>query len=155
MKMKQKVHIITGAPNVRKSSAIRALTGIYNSGDFNIQWLDSPSITEILSTSPNEFSTNTYPTGMTPQELIQWIKNKHEVTRFIFPLRSSSPLFHLPLAGDYIKALNAADIEVAPVAMFNTEVPLPNVVNGLLIENTTQIPSNALAHKIRKLWGLH
>jgi hypothetical protein len=59
------------------------------------------------------------------------------------------------LAGDYIKALNAADIEVAPVAMFNTEVPLPNVVDGLLIENTTQIPSNALAHKIRKLWGLH
>ena len=130
--MNKKLFIITGAPNSRKSSVIRALTGIYQTDTFQMQFANNPEVVEthVMVASPNEIKSTVYERGMNPQQLINYINNlNNDVTAVILPLRSSNSNFDLPLASEYIKALRGADFEIMIVAMFNDEIALPNGVN--------------------------
>lgn len=155
--MKKKVYIITGAPDARKSSVIRALTGIRDTKTFNIQFENSEKAfsTHVMATSPNELSVEAYPNGMTPQQLIEYLNNlnKNE-SAVILPLRSIEPNFDLPVASEYIQALANAGFEIAKVAMFNDEILLPNGIQGEVFTSTGEIPSNLIASQLRELWGI-
>ncbi len=155
--MKKKVYIITGAPDTRKSSVIRALTGIRDTKTFNIQFENSEKTfsTHVMATSPNELSVDAYPNGMTPQQLIDYLNNLNKnVAAVILPLRSIEPNFDLPVASEYIQALVNAGFEIAQVIMFNVAVPLPNGVQGIDIESNRNVPSNFTASRLRKIWGI-
>jgi hypothetical protein len=153
--MKKKVYIITGAPNVRKSSVIRALTGIRDTKTFEIQFEEGVLKTHVMATSPNELSIESYRTGMTTQQLIDYLNNLIEGEQaVILPLRSVEPKFNLPLASEYIQALINAGFEIAQVIMFNVAVPLPHGVQGIDIESNRNVPSNCTASKLREFWGI-
>jgi hypothetical protein len=155
--MKKKVYIITGAPNVRKSSVIRALTGIYQTDTFQIQFENNPKPVEthVMVASPNEIKSTVYKQGVTIQQLIVYLNNLHKnETSVILPLRSVEPKFNLPFASEYIQSLVNAGFEIMPVAMFNDEIPLPNGIQGKVFESTAETPANLTASRLRKLWGI-
>lgn len=155
--MNKRLYIITGAPNVRKSSVIRALTGVFLSDTFQIQFENdtTPTQTHVMIASPNEIKSTVYEQGMTIQQLFDYLNNLNENdTAVILPIRSVNPKFNLPVASEYIQALHNEGFEIAEVAMFNEAIPLPNGVNGTLINNTQNTPSNQTASEVRKLWGI-
>ena len=153
--MNKRLYLITGAPNVRKSSVIRALTGIRDTKTFQIQFQEGIIKTHVMATSPNELSIASYRTGMTAQQLIDYLNNLHEdETAVILPIRSIEPNFDLPLASEYVEELVYAGFEIAEVAMFNEAIPLPNGVQGTVLMSNENIPSNLTASKLRKLWGI-
>jgi hypothetical protein len=153
--MNKRLYIITGAPNVRKSSVIRALTGIRDTKTFQIQFQEGIIKTHVMATSPNELSIASYRTGMAAQQLIDYLNNLHEdETAVILPIRSIEPNFDLPLASEYVEELVYAGFEMAEVAMFNEAIPLPNGVQGTVLMSNENIPSNLTASKLRKLWGI-
>lgn len=153
--MIKKLYIIAGEPDARKSSVIRALTGIRDTKTFRIQFEGESIQTHVMATSPNELDSMGYTNGMTPQQLIDYINNlnKNE-TAVILPIRSVNPRFNLPIASEYIQALNNAGFEIAEVAMFNNAFTLPNDVQGTVLMSNENIPSNLTASKLRKLWGI-
>ena len=155
--MNKKLFIITGAPNSRKSSVIRALTGIRDTNTFQIQFenVTEPNQTHVMVVSPNEIKSTVYETGMNTKQLIEYLKNlNNDVTEVIFPLRSSNPNFDLPLASEYIQDLVNEGFEIAEVIMFNNEITLPLGVQGIVVDSNRNIPSNLTASKLRKIWGI-
>ena len=155
--MNKMLYIITGAPNVRKSSVIRALTGVFLTDTFQIQFENdtTPTQTHVMIASPNEIKSTVYEQGMTIQQLFDYLNNLNENdTAVILPIRSANPKFNLPVASEYIQALHNEGFEIAEVAMFNEAIPLPNGVNGTLFNNTQNTPSNQTASEVRKLWGI-
>ncbi len=153
--MNKRLYIITGAPNVRKSSVIRALTGIRDTKTFEIQFEEGVLKTHVMATSPNELSIESYRTGMTTQQLIDYLNNLIDGEQaVILPLRSVEPKFNLPLASEYIQALVNAGFEIAQVAMFNEAIPLPNSILGTVLMSNENISSNLTASKLRKIWGI-
>jgi hypothetical protein len=153
--MNKRLYIITGAPNVRKSSVIRALTGIRDTKSFQIQFQEGIINTHVMATSPNELDSMGFDNGMSPQLLVEYLKNLNEdITAAIIPIRSVNPKFNLPVASEYIQALHNEGFEIAEVAMFNEAIPLPNGVQGTVLMSNENIPSNLTASKLRKLWGI-
>ena len=153
--MTKKLYIITGAPDSRKSSVIRALTGVRDTKTFNIQYLEGDEKTHVMVVSCNEIGSKKYPNGLTPTQLIDYICNlKKDEKAIIFPIRSIKPNFNLPLASEYIKVLVGAGFQIMPVVMFNEAVVLPNGIQGEVLKLTEEIPSNLTATKLRKIWGI-
>jgi hypothetical protein len=153
--MNKRLYIITGAPNVRKSSVIRALTGIRDTKSFQIQFEAGIRKTHVMATSPNELDSMGFDNGMSPQLLVEYLKNLNEdITAAIIPIRSVNPKFNLPVASEYIQALHNEGFEIAEVAMFNEAIPLPNGVQGTVLMSNENIPSNLTASKLRKIWGI-
>lgn len=151
--MNKKLYIIAGAPNMRKSSVIRALTGVRDTRTFTLQFEIDRVNTHVMVTSPNEISSNVFPNGIGIQSLIELLSNLNE-TAIILPLRSISPRFNLPVASDYIQALLNAGFEIAPVIMFNEPIALPNGIEGEVLVSNENIPSNLTASKVRKIWEI-
>jgi len=153
--MNKRLYIITGAPDVRKSSVIRAMTGIRDTKTFQIQFEEGVLKTHVMATSPNELSIERYRTGMTPQQLIDYLNNLIDNEQaVILPIRSFEPKFNLPLASDYIYALANAGFEIMPVAMFNEEIALPIGVQGEQFESNENIPSNLIASRLKGVWRI-
>ena len=155
--MKKKIYIITGSPDIRKSSVVRALTGIRDTKTFQIQFekVSKPVSTHVMVTSPNELSISRYRNGMTPHQLIDYLNNLDEnEAAVILPLRSIRTKFNLPVASEYIQSLVNAGFEIAEVAMFNEAITLPNGVNGTVLMSNQNIPSNLTASRLRKIWGI-
>jgi len=156
-KMNKKIYIIAGAPNVRKSTVIRGLTGIRDTNTFQIQFENEPTSTQthIMVASPNEIKSTVYENGMTPQQLITYLNNLQDnETAAILPIRSVRPKFNLPEASEYLQALANAGFEIAEVAMFNEAIPLPHGVQGTVLMSNQNFPSNLTASKLRKIWGI-
>ncbi len=150
-----KIYIITGAPNSRKSSVIRALTGIRDSRTFDIQFQNEIVKTHVFVVSSNEIVSKKFPKGMDPNQLVNYIKNLgNDVGAVILPLRSIQPALNLPIASEYIQILQDNGFDIAPVAMFNDEISLPKGVVGETFDSTETTPSNLTASKLRKLWGI-
>jgi hypothetical protein len=134
---------------------IRALTGIRDTKTFQIEFLEGVRKTHVMATSPNELDSMGYDNGMSPEQLIDYLNNlNEEITAAIIPIRSVRPKFNLPVATEYIQALANAGFEIMPVTMFNEAVVLPNVIQGEVFELTEEIPSNLMASKLRKIWGI-
>lgn len=151
--MNKILYIITGAPNMRKSSVIRALTGVRDNRTFTLQFEIDRVNTHVMVTSPNEISSNVFPNGIGIQSLIELLSSLNE-TAIILPLRSISPRFNLPVASDYIQALLNAGFEIAPIIMFNEPIVLPNDIEGEVLVSNENIPSNLTASRVRKIWGI-
>lgn len=151
--MNKKLYIIAGAPNMRKSSVIRALTGVRDTRTFTLQFEIDRVNTYVMVTSPNEIRSNVFPNGIGIQSLIELLSNLNE-TAIILPLRSISPRFDLPVASEYIQALSNAGFEIAPVIMFNESIALPNGIEGEVLVSNENIPSNLTASKVRKIWEI-
>ena len=151
--MNKQLYIITGAPNMRKSSVIRALTGVRDTRTFTLQFEIDRVNTHVMVTSPNEIISNVFPNGIGIHSLIELLSNLNE-TAIILPLRSISPRFNLPVASDYIQALLNAGFEIAPVIMFNEPIALPNGIEGEFLVSNENIPSNLTASKVRKIWEI-
>lgn len=149
------IFIITGAPNDRKSSTIRALTGVRDTKPFEVEINGSTENVFVMITSPNEVKSEAHPNGMSPRELVKFIKTLKKETKVILPIRATKPLHGLPTAEEYIKVLHQASFEIATVAMYNSNVDLPEGVTGNLINNTSTTAANELAAQLRKLWGFN
>jgi hypothetical protein len=108
-----------------------------------------------MATSPNELDSMGFDNGMSPQQLIEYLKNLNEdITAAIIPIRSVNPKFNLSIASVYIQELENAGFEIAEVAMFNEAITLPNGVQGIVLMSNQNIPSNLTASKLRKVWGI-
>jgi hypothetical protein len=147
------IYVITGAPNDRKSSTIRALTGVYNGKSFEVEINGTTEKVYVMTTSPNEVESKLSPNGISPKDLVKLIKGLKDETKIILPIRAIKPLKGLPAADVYIKALHDAGFELATIAMYNITISLPHGVTGTLINNTGTTAANKLASKLRKLWG--
>ena len=147
------IYIITGAPDTRKSSVIRALTGVRDSKEFRISFTNVRKQVWVETTSPNEMGNTNHPMGIDPEELISYLRSKN-VETVILPLRSSNTRFGLPLADVYIQHLHAGGFTIHTVVMFNTTVPLPVGIASSLITGTIGTPSNEIANSIRNIWGI-
>ena len=75
IKNKPKLFIITGAPNTRKSSVIRALTGVRDSRAFDIQFEHGIVKTFVFLTSRNEIRYRNQPNAVSPEELVTFFTN--------------------------------------------------------------------------------
>jgi len=152
---KMKIFIITGAPNTRKSSVIRALTGVRDTKTFDVQFENIKLKTHVVVVSSNEIVSKKFPKGMDPNQLVNYIKNLgNDVGAIILPLRSVKPALNLPEATEYIEILLDNGFDIQPVAMFNDEISLPKGVMGDTFYSTESNPSNLTASKLRKLWGI-
>lgn len=149
------IFVITGAPNDRKSSTIRALTGVHNGKSFEVEINGATEKIYVMTTSPNEVVSKSLPNGISPKDLVKLIKGLKDESKIILPIRAIKPLEGLPTADVYIEALSYAGFEIATVAMYNTKVSLPTGVSGTLFNNTRTVAANKLASKLRKLWGIN
>lgn len=150
-----KIYIVPGAPNIRKSSVIRALTGIRDTKTFDVQFENGKVKTHILVVSSNEIVSKKFQQGMDSNQLVNYIKNLgNDVGAIILPLRSVKPELNLPEATEYIEILLDNGFDIQPVAMFNDEISLPKGVVGETFDSTETTPSNLTASKLRKLWGV-
>jgi hypothetical protein len=148
-----KIYTITGAPNTRKSSVIRALTGVRNTATFDVQFVSGIIKTHVMVTSANEIRYARFPNGISPEQLIDIINNlPSDVKAVIIALRSSRPVNGI-LADVYIERLHQAGFQIMPVVMFNDLIPLPRGVQGITLNSNNTIPSNLTAAEIRKIWG--
>jgi hypothetical protein len=148
------IFIITGAPNDRKSSTIRALTGVNNGKSFEVEINGSAEKVYVMTTSPNEVVSKSLPNGINSKDLVKLIKGIKDETKIILPIRAIKPLKGLPAADVYIKAFHDAGFELATIAMYNINVNLPKGVTGTLINNTRTVAANKLASMLRKLWNI-
>lgn len=149
------IYIITGAPNDRKSSTIRALTGVHNGKSFEVEINGATENVYVMTTSPNEVKSVEFPNGISPSELVKLIKSFKGETKVILPIRAIKPLHKLPTAEEYIKILHNAGFTIAIVAMFNTSIIIPSGVTGILVKDTQMTAANKLASKLRKLWSIN
>ena len=150
-----KIYIITGAPDDRKSSAIRALTGVRDTKTFDLQFENGVVRTHVMVVSCNEIKSTRFSNGITPKQLVEYLKNlKEDETAAMLPLRSVSPKFDLPIASEYIQALLEEGFELAQVAMFNRPIELPTNTQSELIVNTRLNPCNQTASALRKMWKI-
>jgi hypothetical protein len=149
-----KIYAITGAPNTRKSSVIRALTGVRNTTTFQIQFSIRVISSHVMVTSCNEINYGEFPNGISPEQLIELINNlPTSVEAVIIALRSSRPVNGI-LADVYIERLQQAGFQIMPVIMFNDPIPLPQGIQGISLDSNNRIPSNQTASEIRKIWGI-
>jgi hypothetical protein len=149
-----KLHIITGAPNTRKSSVIRALTGVRDSRAFDIQFEHGIVKTFVFLTSRNEIRYRNQPNAVSPEELVTFLNNLDStIEAVIIPLRSTNPVNGV-FAETYIDFLNNNGFEIGTVVMFNTTVILPRNIEGELLISNSAIPSNLTASRVRKIWGI-
>jgi hypothetical protein len=153
MKTPKTIYIITGAPNDRKSSTIRALTGVHNTKIFDVEINGINQKVYVMTTSPNELTTDDFPNGISPTQLVELIKGLKNETKVVLPLRTSNPKHDLPDAVEYIKVLHNAGFDLSDVAMYNNEIPLPVGVGSTLLDNTRTTAANLMASKLRKLWS--
>jgi hypothetical protein len=153
MKTQKTIYIITGAPNDRKSSTIRALTGVHNGKSFDVDIDGTIEKVFVITTSPNEITSDAFPVGISPTQLVELIKGLKNESKVVLPLRTSNTKHNLPCADQYINVLQVAGFEIANVAMFNNNINLPAGVTGTLITNTRTSAANQLASTLRKLWG--
>jgi hypothetical protein len=149
-----KLYIITGAPNTRKSSVIRVLTGVRDSRAFDIQFEHGIVKTFVFLTSRNEIRYRNQPNAVSPEELVTFLNNLDStIEAVIIPLRSSNPVNGI-FAETYIELLNNEGFLINTVVMFNTVVNLPSNVDGELLISNNTIPSNLTASRVRKIWGI-
>ncbi len=149
-----KVYIVTGAPNSRKSSVIRALTGVRDSRAFDIQFEHGIVKTFVFLTSRNEIRYRNQPNAVSPEELVTFLNNLDStIEAVIIPLRSSNPVNGI-FAETYIERLNNEGFLINTIVMFNTVVNLPSNVDGELLISNNTIPSNLTASRVRKIWGI-
>lgn len=149
-----KIYIITGAPNTRKSSVIRVLTGVRNTATFDIQFQFGVLKTNVMVTSSNEIRYKQFPNGISPDQLIQIIQNlPPSVEAVMIALRSSRPVNGIG-AEVYIERLSQAGYQIMPVVQFNDAAVLPINVQGVVLPSNNTIPSNLTASEIRKVWEL-
>lgn len=149
-----KIYIITGAPNTRKSSVIRVLTGVRNTATFDIQFQSRVVKTHVMVTSSNEIRYKQFPNGISPDQLLHIIQNlPPSVEAVMIALRSSRPVNGIG-AEVYIDRLNQAGHQIMPVVMFNDAVTLPPNVQGVVLPSNNSIPSNLTSSEIRKMWEI-
>jgi hypothetical protein len=149
-----KLYIITGAPNTRKSSVIRVLTGVRDSRAFDIQFEHGIVKTFVFLTSRNEIRYRNQPNAVSPEELVTFLNNLDStIEAVIIPLRSSNPVNGI-FAETYIELLNNEGFPINTVVMFNSAVNLPSNVDGELLISNNTIPSNLTASRVRKIWGI-
>lgn len=149
------IFIITGAPNDRKSSTIRALTGVHNGKSFKVDINGVDENVYVMTTSPNEVKSVEFPNGISPNELVKLIKSFKDETKVILPIRAIKPLHGLPTADEYIKVLYSAGFNIATVAMYNINVALPEGITDILVSNTRNTAANKLASILRKIWNIN
>ncbi len=149
-----KIYIITGAPNSRKSSVIRVLTGVRNTATFDLQFQFGVVNTHVMVTSCNEIRYKQFPNGISPDQLLHIIQNlPPSVGAVMIALRSSRPVNGIG-AEVYIDRLNQAGHQIMPVVMFNDAVTLPPNVQGVVLPSNNSIPSNLTSSEIRKMWEI-
>lgn len=149
-----KLYIITGAPNTRKSSVIRALTGVRDSRAFDVQFELGIVKTFVFLTSRNEIRYRNQPNAVSPEELVTFLNNLDStIEAVIIPLRSSNPVNGI-YAETYIEHLNNEGFSINTVVMFNSAVNLPSNVDGELLMSNNTIPSNLTASRVRKIWRI-
>lgn len=135
-----KIYIIVGDSYTRKSSTIRALTGVRDNDNFTIQFQNGNIGTfRIRSTSLQE-------KGILPETSINEI-NQSNCNFAIICLRFDS-IKNRPSYDVYLNAFQNNNWEIMPLVFFNRN---PNNIEALVIP-TRNTPSNEIANIIRNHW---
>ena len=153
MKIMPNVYVILGDSNTRKSSTMRALTGVRRQSD---SWeiangAGGVDIFYIRTMSLQE-------AGITPQVFVETI-NRLVISNVFISLRinPSTKAFRIyPAGADYLHAFKRANWNVKPLFVLDRlALPsgLPTVIQARLISNSHARPANIIASIIRGLWN--
>jgi len=153
MKIMPNVYVILGDSNTRKSSTMRALTGVRQESD---SWematgAKGVDIFYIRTMSLQE-------AGITPQVFVKTI-NQLVVSNIFISLRikPSKRAFKIYPAGvDYLDAFKRAKWNIKPLFVLGDPALPPGLPTGIrahLISNSRALPANEIASRIRGLWN--
>ena len=143
------VHLwaVIGDSNMRKTSSIRALTGV---GRTQPNW-------EISYLADGKQETYVHPAGLqevdiSPQEFIDSL-NDVGVDKVIVALR------HDPARGhggaiEYLEEFTAAGWVVAGNAVLGRDEAFPNFGKKIALPNAATTPANEIANRLRRKWGI-
>ena len=140
------VYVIMGDKNTRKSSTIRALTGVYNKGVYEIAIQGGQVIDVFVQISSLQES------GISPQEFIKETKNYQHILLSLWILSGNGQPDGLTYIQDFINA--GWDIrEIVVLGMNNLPYNLPtNAPKPKYIQNSINLPANQIASQIRNWW---
>ena len=148
----KRVFIVIGKSGSRKSSTIRALTGIGNKRRvLQIRTSDKKTINVfVCHTSLQEVK-------MTPEYFVEEVENHEDNPESVLvALRNNaSQNRKYPNAEEYISYFIKAGWQIAGVASLHggpTEFSIGNISQLIPIQNSTQIPTNEIAHIIKGQW---
>lgn len=152
-KIMPNVYVILGDSNTRKSSTMRALTGVRQQSD---SWeitngAGAVDFFYIRTMSLQE-------AGITPQVFVKTI-NRLVISNFFISLRinPSKRAFKIyPAGADYLDAFKRANWNIKPLFVLgNPALPpgLPTGIRAHLISNSRALPANEIASRIRGLWN--
>ena len=153
------VWVVIGQHHARKSSTIRALTGVGNVPRPNLQGVPAitvPPLRDVEYVNRGVIQTYVYACalqelGLAPQPFVRMV-NASGTTEVIVALRYSHRL------GDAVTYLNAFNGQpgwvIAGYAVLGPEPIIPGFPGGILIPQNTSMPSNAIAALLRGRWGI-
>jgi len=141
------VWAVVGHANTRKTSTIRALTGV---GRVKRNW-------DVQYRARGTVEAYVHPPGLqesdvSPQAFIE-MANEAGARYVIIALRYE-PAGEHPDAAGYLAAFRAAGWHIAGHAILGHGNPLPGFVGGISIPDAANMPSNEIAAQLRQEWGI-
>lgn len=142
------VWAVVGDANMRKTSTIRALTGV---GSKRPRW-------DVAFTAHGTAAAYVHPAGLqemkiTPAKFIQEVRAAG-VSRAIVALRYHA-VGQCPNAAVYLSAFQSAGWTVAGQATLGRATPIPHFRAGAIaIPNSSTTPPNLIADQLRNAWGI-
>jgi len=143
------VYVILGNGNTRKSSTIRALTGVAGRQvQFNVARLNQPIIPVFVSAAALQEK------NQGPQAFIQLINGK-DYQHALIALRDR-PANHQPAGADYVTAFMQAGWGIAQTVLLGAQAlryPLPQGAPiPQSIPTSASMPANQIASIVRSWW---
>ena len=147
------VYIIIGEADVKKSSVIRCLTGLYREGIYKIKHSNGTIIDTFIKTSSLQ------ELGLTEIEFVNKVTNhaKSKHIDVLISLRINSMVHpgskrHMNSAEDYINYFNKSGWDISKIVCFqdvNNSLSLGSIIPTLTLRITKNQPSNEIAAIVR------
>jgi hypothetical protein len=143
-----RVWALIGSAGVRKSSTMRALTGVGKVSRalphvLDLSFLNGSRRTIVHPNALQEIN-------ITSAFFIQTVLDS--VEEVIVALRYENR--RLGSASDYLTAFRRSGWTIAGYAMLGHNATLPGFADGIPIERASSTPSNSIAAQLRQAWGI-
>jgi hypothetical protein len=147
------VYIIVGAGQTRKSSTIRALTGVGRTKVVSVRLAGGQDMNVLVRVQSLQEE------GIEPERFVQFVQGVDpHVENILLPLRVGNN--HLPNAGAYINTFLLHHWHIADVVVLGQQdLPLGldqiqrDFGDPLAVPNVEDLPVNEIAHSLRDRWG--
>lgn len=150
------IYIIIGNENTRKSSTIRALSGVRDEHLFDVKTISATLKVYIKTTSLQEAKIKTIDAVEYLKRKISKDKDCDTALICLWHDEENSPHKNIvpELCCNYLNEFHKANFIIQKIIVFNKKLDCSiSLVNGYSIIDTIGKPSNEIASEIRKIWG--